>query len=123
MSETIGQRLKKLRESLGLSQNDIGKQVGVPQSAMYRFEHDIAQPNYRILCWYADYFDVSTDYLLLRTDKPQGKLYKHEPKSLKEKLSKQKDMAEFVEALFDPKSLLNSKFKEMLMQSMENGEV
>lgn len=32
------------------------------------------------MLWYADFFDVSLDYIFGRTDKPQGKLYENQPK-------------------------------------------
>jgi transcriptional regulator with XRE-family HTH domain len=62
-----------LRESVKLSQNKIGELYGAKQATVNRYEHENAEATYRVLLWYADYFDVSIDYIFGRTDKPQGK--------------------------------------------------
>ena len=75
MNLTIGNRLKALRESIGKSQAFIAKEIGtVAQPAIFRYENGQSDVPNDILLWYADYFDVSLDYIFGRTDKPQGKL-------------------------------------------------
>ena len=64
--EIIKQRIRALRESVGLSQNKLGKLVGLPQSSINRYEQGQSTPSAKTLRWYADYFDVSVDYLLGR---------------------------------------------------------
>jgi repressor LexA len=113
MSE-IGARLKTLRESLGASQAKLGKLAGLSQAAVNRYENGQALVPVKVLLWYADYFDVSLDYLCGRTDKPQGKLYECKPK-----LSNSKEMQQFIEMCFDPKSPVNARLKETLLQMME----
>lgn len=69
----IGKRLKSLRESLGKSQAQIAElNSTVAQTAIYRYEHGVTDVPNDILLWYADFFDVSLDYIYGRTDKPQG---------------------------------------------------
>lgn len=75
--EIISKRLKKLREDAGLSQTKIGQLVGVPQSSIYRYVQGQSTPTFR---WYADFFDVSLDYLFGRTDDPHGAHYDYDPK-------------------------------------------
>ena len=41
------------------------------QTAIYRYEHGVTDVPNDILLWYADFFDVSLDYIYGRTDKPQ----------------------------------------------------
>lgn len=72
---TIGNRLKELRATTGKSQDNLSKMFGSNQSTLNRYENDQTDPPCRILLWYADYFDVSMDYIYCRTDNPQGKLY------------------------------------------------
>ncbi len=36
--ELVGKRLKALRENTGISQNKMGKLVGLPQSSINRYE-------------------------------------------------------------------------------------
>ena len=113
--DTIGRRLKVLREGIGFSQKKISELLDVAQSGVNRYEKDQSEAPYRILLWYADYFDVSLDYIFCRTEKPQGKLYEYEPEALKERISKEEDWSEFIEACFDPNSPMSAKLKEMLI--------
>lgn len=64
---------------------------------------------------YADYFDVSMDYLFARTDKPQGKLYEYRPKIA----TGSEEMRQFIEMCFDPQSPMSKKLKQTLLQMME----
>lgn len=111
----IGKRLKSLRESLGKSQAQIAElNSTVAQTAIYRYEHGVTDVPNDILLWYADFFDVSLDYIYGRTDKPQGKLYDYIPKVIED--DKIKD---FIEMCFDPKSPANAKLKEALKKMLE----
>ncbi len=113
---SIGNRLKELRTGMGLSQSALAKIVGTTQSSINRYEQEDSQAPYKVLLWYADYFDVSMDYIFGRTDQPQGKLYDYQPKKIKEKMLNTQDWNEFVEACFEPGSPMNLKLKEMLVK-------
>ena len=114
--ETIGSRLKAFRQSTGLSQQKFSEIAGASQSSINRFEHDQAEAPYKVLLWYADYFDVSMDYIYCRTDKPQGKLYAYEPESLKNRMSDKDEWEKFVQFCFEDGSPLNVKLKETLIK-------
>jgi transcriptional regulator with XRE-family HTH domain len=118
---TVGERLLYLRESLGIAQIRIGELSGSSQSSINRYEHDQSEAPYRILLWYADYFDVSLDYIFCRTNNPQGKNYKNQPDVLKRRIAKDEDFREFIEACFNPRSPMNAKLKEMLFTLAEGG--
>jgi len=109
----VGIRLKTLRESVKLSQTKIGELMGLKQSSINRYESGQAQASYKTLRWYADYFDVSMDYIFGRCDKPQGKLYNFQPKIVNE------DLKEFIEMCFDPNSVMNEKLKETMLKMLE----
>ena len=64
----------------------------------------------------ADFYDVSMDYLFGRTDNPQGKLFECKPNK-----GCSPEMAEFVEMCFDPKSPMNARLKQTLIEML--GEV
>ena len=113
---SVGERLKKLRMDIGLSQAALAKIAGATQSSVNRYEQDDSQAPYHILLWYADYFDVSMDYIFCRTDQPQGKTYDYQPKRVKEKMANKQDWNEFVEACFEPGSPMNEKLKEMILK-------
>ena len=119
--EITAKRILELRTSFGLSQSKLAKALRISQSRLNRYEHNESDVSDENLMRYADFFDVSADYLLGRTDKPEGKLYKHEPEILKRKLVREDEWGEFVEACFDPRSPMNKKLKEMIMQ-MAGGE-
>ena len=116
--EIISKRLKQLREDAGLSQSKIGQLVGVPQSSIYRYEQGQSTPSPKTFRWYADYFDVSLDYLFGRTDDPHGAHYEYRPKY--EILNA--EMEKFVEMCFDPGSSMNERLKATLVQMLSETE-
>jgi len=71
----------------------------------------------KVLIWYADYFDVSLDYIFGRTDKPQGKLYDFQPK-----IEDNEEMKLFIEMCFDPNSPMSGKLKDTLLKMMSGGD-
>lgn len=111
----VAERIRSLRESAKLSQVKMGEIVGAKQSSLNRYEQDQTSPSYETLVRYADYFDVSLDYIFARTDKPQGVTYEFKPKATPEK----EDMRRFIEMCFDPQSPMNEKLKETLFRMME----
>ena len=68
MQETIGKRIKRLREAASLSQWRLSADIGVPQSTLWRWETQDATPGATKLPAIADALGVTTDYLLGRTD-------------------------------------------------------
>lgn len=114
----IGQRMKELREASHLSQAEIAKLCGSNQATIAKTETGKTAPSVKLLVWWADYFDVSLDYLCCRTDQPQGKLYEQKPRMN----VSSKDLKLFIEMCFDPESVFNSKLKETLLQMMEGRE-
>ena len=68
----VGKRLKALRESVGFSQVKMAEAIGSTQSSINRYENGQSTPPVELFRRYADYFDVSLDYIFARTDKPQG---------------------------------------------------
>ena len=110
----VAERLRFLRESVKLSQVKMAEIVGVKQSSLNRYELNQASPTFETLTRYADYFDVSMDYIFGRTDNPQGKLYECKPKIQQSDPQMQK----FVEMCFDPASPMNARLKETLLQML-----
>ena len=60
----LGMRLRALREGIGLSQSKFADVIGSTQSSINRYENGQATPTVELLRKYADYFDVSMDYIL-----------------------------------------------------------
>ena len=64
----LGSRLKLLRESNKLKQEDITKKFSLSGSAYSQYENNKRRPTYELLLKFADFYDVSLDYLLGRID-------------------------------------------------------
>ena len=63
-------RLKELREKRGISQLKLAMDLGLTQNSVSRYESGVREADYKTLIALADYFNVSIDYLLERTDNP-----------------------------------------------------
>lgn len=63
-------RLKQLREERGISQVRLAIDLNVNQNTISRYESGTREADHKTLIAIADYFDVSIDYLLGRTDCP-----------------------------------------------------
>jgi transcriptional regulator with XRE-family HTH domain len=63
-------RLKELRRARGITQQRLAIELDLNQNSISRYESGEREADYRTLIAFADYFDVSIDYLLERTDDP-----------------------------------------------------
>lgn len=57
-------RLKELRKEKGLSQTQLAKATGLSHTAIVYWENEKRVPNAYAIVVLAEYFGVSTDYLL-----------------------------------------------------------
>lgn len=64
-------RLKHLRKEKGISQLKLAMDLSMNQNSISRYENGTREADYATLIKFADYFDVSIDYLLERTDNPK----------------------------------------------------
>lgn len=62
------ERLVELRKIKDVTQEDVAYFIGVTRPAYTAYESGRRQPDYEILQKLADYFNVTTDYLLGRSD-------------------------------------------------------
>ena len=62
--------LQAARKAKGLTQQDLADFLGIGRVTYARYENGDRQPDYETLLKLANYLDVSTDYLLGRTDNP-----------------------------------------------------
>ncbi|HJB12716.1 MAG TPA: helix-turn-helix domain-containing protein [Candidatus Oscillibacter excrementigallinarum] len=63
------ERLKELRKEKGVTQREIAEFLGIKTRPYQNYESGDRRPDYEKLVALADYFDVTTDYLLGRTDR------------------------------------------------------
>lgn len=64
-------RLKQLREAKGISQMKLALDLSINQNSISRYENGVREADYKTLIKLADYFDVSVDYILERTNNPE----------------------------------------------------
>ena len=64
----FSQRLKDLRKEKGINQQTLADFLCVDKSSVSKWEHGANYPNQNIIEMLCDYFGVSVDYLLGRTD-------------------------------------------------------
>ncbi len=63
-------RLKEIRKSKGISQLKLTMDLNTNQNTISRYETGEREPGINELIKIADYFNISIDYLLERTDNP-----------------------------------------------------
>lgn len=61
-------RLRALRESAGISREHLADSLGITYSALSKYETGKREPDFDLLERMANHFEVSTDYLLGRTN-------------------------------------------------------
>ncbi len=69
-SNEFAKRLSQLRKQKGITQQKIACDLHFTQNSISYFENGKRHPDYTTLILFADYFNVSIDYLLQRTDNP-----------------------------------------------------
>ncbi len=66
--ETLGKRIRELRQKKGWPQQQLAEKVGVRQKQISSYERDINVPSGELLIALAEAFDVSLDYLAKRSN-------------------------------------------------------
>lgn len=60
--------LKVIRHARGISQQTLANAMGITQQSINKYENHKIEPDIDTLIALADYFDVTVDYLIGRTD-------------------------------------------------------
>lgn len=108
----IGDRMKKLREEKGLMQQDVCNALDIEQSTLANYENNRRVPKTDILIEIANYYGVSLDYLVGRTD-DRFDNSKRRPKDLNKFLQQS-------EIIFDGDTYnLTDEERELVIKSLE----
>ena len=68
LMNSFNNKLRNLRVSNGITQKQLAKQINIQPNSVQRLEYGTAQPSLKTITAIADYFDVSIDYLVGRTN-------------------------------------------------------
>ena len=71
LGDSMKTNLKALRHSRGLTQIAVQMKTGIEQALLSKFENGARVPPTETLMRLAEFYDVSIDYILCRTDNPQ----------------------------------------------------
>lgn len=69
MGISLNENIKNLRVSRGLNQVEFAKKMGVSKQCVSNWENDNVMPSIEMLVKIADFFNVTTDYVLGRAEK------------------------------------------------------
>lgn len=69
VNNSVGRHIKLLRETIGMTQGELGKKVNKGESTVRMWELGKSEPDNETLKILADLFNVTTDYLLGRDEK------------------------------------------------------
>lgn len=66
---SLNENIKRLRSARGLNQVEFAKILGVSKQCVSNWENDNVIPSIEMLVKIADYFNVTTDFILGRSEK------------------------------------------------------
>lgn len=92
MNEKLAKRLRYLRERNGLAQKYVAKKIGVKNNTLSGYESGRREPDSETLNELADFYEVTTDYILGRSDEPS--LTEKEDKELTEEAKRYLEILE-----------------------------
>ena len=70
MATDFSRTLSLLRQERGVSQRTAAGDLGISQALLSHYENGAREPGLGFVCRACDYYGVSADYLLCRTDRP-----------------------------------------------------
>lgn len=73
-NELFGQRLKELRNKKDMNQEKVASLLGISRARYSHYENNHVEPDLELLRKFSDFFGVSTDYLLGRTDDQESEV-------------------------------------------------
>ena len=72
MTRGFSQTMSELRRKKGASQRTAAADLGISQALLSHYENGAREPGLDFVCRACEYYGVSADYLLGRTDEPGG---------------------------------------------------
>ena len=72
MTRGFSETMSELRRRKGASQRTAAAELGISQALLSHYENGAREPGLDFVCRACEYYGVSADYLLGRTDEPGG---------------------------------------------------
>ena len=72
MDRSFASTLSALRREKNISQRVAAADLGISQALLSHYEHGAREPGLGFVCRVCDYYGVTADYLLCRTDEPDA---------------------------------------------------
>ena len=72
MTRGFSEMMSELRRRKGASQRTAAAELGISQALLSHYENGAREPGLDFVCRACEYYGVSADYLLGRTDEPDG---------------------------------------------------
>ncbi len=72
MTRGFSETMSELRRKKGASQRTAAADLGISQALLSHYENGAREPGLDFVCRACEYYGVSADYLLGRTDEPDG---------------------------------------------------
>ncbi|MBK5506681.1 MULTISPECIES: helix-turn-helix domain-containing protein [Bacillus] len=123
----LGKKISELRKKQKLSQYELADRLGFSRGKLANYEQGQREPDYDTLKKIADFFEVSTDYLLDRTQTKEmvsnnpSKLSIREERDIARDLEKTlEELENSDEALMFDGEPIDDHTKEMIRISLEN---
>ncbi len=72
MNRNFPETLSALRREKNISQRQAAAELGISQALLSHYENGAREPGLAFVCRACDYYEVTADYLLCRSDEPAG---------------------------------------------------
>ena len=96
MPRTFSEAMSALRREQGLSQRKAASELHISQALLSHYENGAREPGLEFVVRACDYYGVSADYLLGRTDEPGGAALRERLRSLSKELRARADSVESI---------------------------
>jgi transcriptional regulator with XRE-family HTH domain len=101
MNLQFGDRLKKLRSEKDFSQTDLANHFNMGKSTISNYENNNRLPDINTICRFAEFFDVTLDYIMGKTDnRKHNAITINPPKHMENVLQQNIDIDKKTQKLF-----------------------
>ena len=123
---SYGNRIAELRRKRNLTQEELANQLKISRAALSHYEQNRREPDFGTLNSIANYFKVTIDYILGRTDDPTAQLDKETLNFMKNLELSEKDLFTKFSLMIDGRALTQEEAKRFVAfiraeRSMSNG--